>query len=502
MASSYSAALLLELMATGDQSGTWGTTTNTNLGTLLEQAITGVLSVAQGDVANLTLTSINGTSDQARNAVIILTGAMTAGRNVVVPTSNKLYLVKNSTTGGFAVTVKTVAGTGVAIAAATSQWVYCDGVNVVAGLNAALALDANSNLTVNNLLEGYATTATAAGTTTLTVASTYQQFFTGSTTQTLVMPVTSTLVLGQAFWVQNLSTGAVTVNSSGSNAILVLAGGTSALFTCILTSGTSAASWSATYFGDAVASGKKLTVSNSLTLAGTDATTMTFPSTSATIARTDAANTFTGVQTMTSPVLTTPDLGTPSALVATNATGTAASLTAGITRALKSATTTVDVSAATAPSATQVLTATDSTHATWQAALGRTLIATLTTTSGSTQTTGTLATTYSSWELELDGVSWAGSNVLTTNLSSDGGSTFDTALNATLNIAGPVYGKISIGRVALTGNKVMSAVVGQSGNGSSAAVGHFAIKTSPTNCLQLGLGTSFTAGAAYLYGVP
>jgi hypothetical protein len=283
MASSYSTALLLELMATGDQSGTWGTTTNTNLGTLLEQAITGVLSVAQGDVANLTLTSINGTSDQARNAVIILTGAMTAGRNVVVPTSNKLYLVKNSTTGGFAVTVKTVAGTGVSIAAATSQWVYCDGVNVVAGLNAALALDANSNLTVNNLLEGYATTATAAGTTTFTVASTYQQFFTGSTTQTVVMPVTSTLVLGQAFWVQNLSTGAVTVNSSGSNAILVLAGSTAALFTCILTSGTSAASWSAVYFNEAVASGKKFGVSNSITLAGTDATTMTFPSTSDTV---------------------------------------------------------------------------------------------------------------------------------------------------------------------------------------------------------------------------
>jgi hypothetical protein len=62
-----------------------------------------------------------------------------------------------------------------------------------------------------------------------------------------------------------------------------------------------------------VATGKNLNVSNTLTLAGTDSTTMTFPSTSATIARTDAANTFTGVQTMTSPVLTTPSLGVATA---------------------------------------------------------------------------------------------------------------------------------------------------------------------------------------------
>lgn len=72
----------------------------------------------------------------------------------------------------------------------------------------------------------------------------------------------------------------------------------------------------------------------------------------------------------TSPTLVTPALGTPSALVGTNITGTGASFTSGITNGLKSATTTVDVSAATAPSINQVLTATDSTHATWQAASG------------------------------------------------------------------------------------------------------------------------------------
>jgi hypothetical protein len=135
MASTYSTSLRLELMATGDQSGTWGDTTNTNLGTLLEQAITGVLSVAQGDVANLTLTALDGASDQSRNAVVNLTGAMTAARNVVVPDANKLYLIKNSTSGGFAITVKTAAGSGVTVPPGTARWVYADGTNVVDGMS-------------------------------------------------------------------------------------------------------------------------------------------------------------------------------------------------------------------------------------------------------------------------------------------------------------------------------------------------------------------------------
>lgn len=163
MASTFSTSLRLELMATGDQSGTWGDTTNTNLGTLLEQAITGVLSVAQGDVANLTLTSLDGASDQARNAVINVTGALTAARNVVVPTANKLYLAKNSTTGGYAVTFKTSAGTGVSVAAGTAQWVYCDGTNVVQGLTGTLATQAASGVAI--------TGGTITGLTSLTLAS-------------------------------------------------------------------------------------------------------------------------------------------------------------------------------------------------------------------------------------------------------------------------------------------------------------------------------------------
>lgn len=107
--------------------------------------------------------------------------------------------------------------------------------------------DGNGNITANNFLEGYTTTATAAAITTLTVASTYQQYFTGSTSQTVKLPVTSTLALGQSFYIVNNSTGTVTVESSGANTIQAMAANTSLLVTCILTSGTTAASWNAEY---------------------------------------------------------------------------------------------------------------------------------------------------------------------------------------------------------------------------------------------------------------
>jgi hypothetical protein len=150
-----------------------------------------------------------------------LTGAMTAARNVVVPTSNKVYLIKNSTTGGFITTVKTAAGTGVEVGPGTARWVYCDGTNVVDGLPGVGA--------------GYTTTATAAGTTVLTVGSNYYQYFTGATTQTITLPVTSTLVLGQSYYFVNLSSGALTINSSGGNLVTTVAAGASAQVQCILT---------------------------------------------------------------------------------------------------------------------------------------------------------------------------------------------------------------------------------------------------------------------------
>jgi hypothetical protein len=102
---------------------------------------------------------------------------------------------------------------------------------------------------------GYTTTATAAGTTTLSVTSTQQQYFTGVTTQTVVLPVTSTLVLGHFFRIVNNSTGVITVNSSGGNLVVALVPNSQAIITCILTSGTTAASWDLKYAGFSAVTG-------------------------------------------------------------------------------------------------------------------------------------------------------------------------------------------------------------------------------------------------------
>lgn len=92
---------------------------------------------------------------------------------------------------------------------------------------------------------GFTSTATAAGITTLTAASTATQCFTGSLAQTVVLPDTTTLVAGWVYEIINSSTGVLTVNSSGGNVVATVASGTTASLRCILASGTTAASWSA-----------------------------------------------------------------------------------------------------------------------------------------------------------------------------------------------------------------------------------------------------------------
>lgn len=110
-----------------------------------------------------------------------------------------------------------------------------------------ISRDSNSNFSANNFIEGFVPTATAAGTTTLTVASAGIQQFTGTTTQTVVMPVVSTLTLGQKYTLQNNSTGIVTVTSSGSNTIVTIQPGDQAILTCVLITGTTASSWNYDY---------------------------------------------------------------------------------------------------------------------------------------------------------------------------------------------------------------------------------------------------------------
>jgi hypothetical protein len=128
MASTYS-NLKIELIGTGDQSGTWGVTTNTNLGTAIEEAITGSadVSFSSADVT-LTLTNTN-TTQTARNLRLNLTGTVGAAQNLIVPAIEKQYIINN--TLGFDITVKNSTGTGVAVPAGKSMIVFNTGSNVV-----------------------------------------------------------------------------------------------------------------------------------------------------------------------------------------------------------------------------------------------------------------------------------------------------------------------------------------------------------------------------------
>jgi hypothetical protein len=100
---------------------------------------------------------------------------------------------------------------------------------------------------INNIKQGYTSTATAAGTTTLTSASNFYQRFTGSTTQTVVLPVTSTLAEGVAYEIENASTGNLTVNSSGGNLVITVIPGVTVQCRCIGTTLTTAADWDPEY---------------------------------------------------------------------------------------------------------------------------------------------------------------------------------------------------------------------------------------------------------------
>ena len=133
MPSSYSTDLRIELIATGEQSGTWGTTTNNNLGTLIEDAIAGMASVTTV-TSPYTLTAINGAADQARCSALQLQTTTGANFIVVVPTVTKLYVVKN-VDSTYSVTVKTAAGAGVVVPPNKTALLRCDGVNVVEQLD-------------------------------------------------------------------------------------------------------------------------------------------------------------------------------------------------------------------------------------------------------------------------------------------------------------------------------------------------------------------------------
>jgi hypothetical protein len=131
MASTYN-DLGIELMATGENAGTWGTKTNTNLD-IIQQAVAGYVAQAVTDSGTTTLAITDGSTSTsvARHMVIKLTGALTGTSTVTVPDSvEKLYIVENATTGSQTVTFKTVSGTGVNFTSTGYKFLFSDGTNI------------------------------------------------------------------------------------------------------------------------------------------------------------------------------------------------------------------------------------------------------------------------------------------------------------------------------------------------------------------------------------
>ena len=174
MATIYSSDLKLSIMATGENAGTWGSITNTNL-YLLQQAIGGyeAISIA-GGAQTTALTMSNGAISNARNAVIKLTGTITGNQVVTIPTAiEKTYVVANGTVGAFTVEFKQAGGTGVTFAAAdkSTKILFADGTNIVETGNTTPIITQINDTNVNEQIK-FTTTASAVNEFTITNAAT------------------------------------------------------------------------------------------------------------------------------------------------------------------------------------------------------------------------------------------------------------------------------------------------------------------------------------------
>lgn len=225
----FSTSLKLELISDGSQVGTWGQTTNKNLGTLLEQAITGVVNITMVD-ANYTLTNLNGVSDEARNAVIIATGTNSDIRDIIAPLVEKLYLVYNNTTGGKAIRIRGASGLSVTVPNGVCVPVFCNGTDFYTSLNGtsgsfAVAGDETvaGSLTVGGAMSG--TTANFSG-----AISSVSPAFTGTPTAPTAAPGTNTTQIATTAFVTNVAGALGTMSTQNANNVTITGGTINGLY--------------------------------------------------------------------------------------------------------------------------------------------------------------------------------------------------------------------------------------------------------------------------------
>lgn len=153
MASTFDSLLRLELQATGENANTWGDKTNNNI-ELVADAIAGSTSISIAGSGDYTLTTANASTDQARKAFITLTGTLTGNRNIIVPSSSKIYFVRNNTSGAFTVTFKTASGTGVIAPQGYVLAIACDGTDCFDASEVARVAKAGDTMTGPLVLPG------------------------------------------------------------------------------------------------------------------------------------------------------------------------------------------------------------------------------------------------------------------------------------------------------------------------------------------------------------
>lgn len=215
MPTTYSDTLRIALIGNGEQSGTWGTTTNTNLGVLLEQAITGVQTITMTN-APYTLSVFNGSSDEARNAVLVIEGTNSAVQDIIAPAKEKTYIIANNTVGGYDIRIKTSSSTGVLIPNGGKSIVYCDGTEFYIVLNPQSSANLPNNVVIRDGSGNFAAnTITANLNGNLTAAA---------PTAPTAPPGTNTTQIATTAFVQNVAGSLGTMSTQNANNVNITGG--------------------------------------------------------------------------------------------------------------------------------------------------------------------------------------------------------------------------------------------------------------------------------------